>query len=420
MKISVLTVGSMGDVRPYVALGYALQSNGFEVTIATHQEFAGLITAFGMRFHEIPSNPREMLHSPEGQALLKTGTDIRKFAERMREAARPSFGAIADSCLAASEGADAIVLSFLTIGLGAMIARKTGVRTIAGFLQPMTPTGAFPTMTLPTLYLGGFLNRLSHHLTREIFWHVFRPLLEAWSLERLGLKPPRLSAYKWAEKRSLVLNGFSRMLVPRPNDWPANVHVTGYWLLPEGEDWQTPEVLSDFLAAGPPPIYVGFGSMSGDDPARLTNQIITAIQASGQRGILLGGWGGLVDQNLPPEILHIQGVPHDWLFPRMKAVVHHGGAGTTHAGLAAGVPSLGLPFFGDQLFWSQRLFGMGAGPRPITQDKLEQTALNETFKALASNPRYAQRASELGQRMRSEGGTREAVVLVKKFMESKR
>lgn len=416
MKIVILTIGSMGDVRPYLALGAGLKAAGFEVTLASHQEFESLIRSQGLDFAPIRGNPREILQSHEGQALLQSGKDILKFARRMRLAAAELFEQTCDDCLAASQGADALILSILAAGLGSMIARSLKIKTILGFLQPLTPTGAFASMTLPTLYLGGFLNRLSHSLTREVFWQVFREPLDKWGRSQLGLGAERFAAYSKLERQSLVLYGYSRFLVPRPADWRSNIHVTGYWLLPEGRNYQPEQELQAFLDEGPAPVYIGFGSMASANPQQLTQWVLQALKASKQRGILLKGWGGLSQQELPAEILSIDKAPHDWLFPQMQAVIHHGGAGTTHAGLWAGVPGLALPFFGDQEFWAQRLFGMGCGPRPISQAKLSQASLQESLQALISQPRYAKRASELSARMHNEGGVREAVALIKRFL----
>lgn len=416
MKITLLAIGSMGDVRPFVALAAGLHEAGFDVTVATHGEFAALVRAQALAFHELDGNPRDLLQSPEGREMMRSGTDVRKFAQRMRVVAGPLFRTLSDSCLRASEGADALVFSFLTAGVASQIARHGGQRTIAAYLQPLSPTGAFATLALPKLFLGGMLNRLSHRVVREIFWQVFRPLLADWSQQRFGSQPSRLNPFGPLEKRSLVLNAYSRMLVPRPYDWPANMHITGYWLLPEGRDWTPPAELEAFLAGGPPPVYVGFGSMPGENPADRTRQVIAALASHQQRGILLGGWGGLQARDLPDTMLHIDAAPHDWLFPRMHSVIHHGGSGTTHAGLYAGVPGLALPIFGDQAFWGQRLFGMGAGPRPLPQDKLTQAQLDQAIQALVQTERYARRAAELSQRMRSEGGVREAVELIRRFL----
>ena len=415
MKLVILTVGSRGDVQPYIALGQGLQQAGFKVTLATHAEFETMIRAHGLDFKPLRGNPRELMQSAEGQALVRSGTDLLKFARAMRTAVGTSFGETCDDCLAACEDADALILSFLTAGVGAMIAKARQLPTILAYLQPLTPTGAFPVIALPTLYLGGVLNKTSHRLASQIFWGAFRPGLEAWARKRLSLKIPRFGPYAALERQSLVLYGFSRLLVPRPLDWQPNIHVTGPWQLSESE-FLPAAGLESFLAAGPKPLYIGFGSISGADPERLTDQILTALQANQLRGVLLSGWGGLKPQQLPKEVLLVDKVPHNWLFPRMAGVVHHAGAGTTHAGLWAGVPSLGLPFFGDQAFWAQRMFGMGAGPKPILQTQMSQASLNAAFQALSEQPRFAQRAAEIAQRMRSEGGVSESVALTKRFL----
>lgn len=410
----------MGDVRPYLALGAGLRAAGFDVVLATHPEFEAFVRSYDLEFMPIRGNPRELVQSPEGQALLQSGTNILQFAQRMRAAAAADFETIADDCLAASENADALLVSFLTAGVATVIARarqrdKRPLKTILGYLQPLSPTGAFPTMTLPTLYFGGLINRASHQLTRQVFWQVFEPLLDKWSQDRLKIRPGKLNSFGWLEKRSLVLCGYSRFLVPRPADWPRNIHVTGPWLLPEGDDFTPPPGLTEFLEEGPKPVYVGFGSMASVNPAQVAEWVITALKANNLRGVVHQGWGGMT-LGEHENVFAVDQISHSWLFPRMAAVVHHGGAGTTHAGLSAGVPSLGLPFFGDQAFWSQRVFGMGCGPRPVTQAKLTQTKLTDHLKSLTDTPRYAKRAEEFSVRMRSEGRVPEAVAQIKRFM----
>ncbi|OWY59323.1 UDP-glucose--sterol glucosyltransferase, partial [cyanobacterium TDX16] len=145
-----------------------------------------------------------------------------------------------------------------------------------------------------------------------------------------------------------VLYSYSPSVVPPPADYPASVAVTGYWFLDDAQDWQPPADLLAFLDAGAPPVYVGFGSMAGTDAAAKTRLVIAALQQSGQRGVLASGWGGLQASDLPESVFLLEQAPHDWLFPRMATVVHHGGAGTTAAGLRAGKPSVICPFIADQ------------------------------------------------------------------------
>ncbi len=213
-----------------------------------------------------------------------------------------------------------------------------------------------------------------------------------------------------------VLYSFSEHVVPRPDDWPETTVATGYWFLEQDETWQPPAALVQFLAAGPPPVYVGFGSMAGKDPARLTRIVLDALEQSGQRGLLATGWGGLAVEDLPENLFAIDSAPHDWLFPRVSAVVHHGGAGTTAAGLRAGKPTLISPFMGDQPFWGQRVCEQGVGPKPIPQKQLSADALATAIHQLTHDQDMRQRATALGQKLRAENGVARAVAWIEEHL----
>jgi UDP:flavonoid glycosyltransferase YjiC (YdhE family) len=200
--------------------------------------------------------------------------------------------------------------------------------------------------------------------------------------------------------------------VPTPADWDASSHVTGYWFLPRQPDWQPPAELLAFLERGPAPVYVGFGSMPSQDAERKTRLVLDAVAQSGQRAILATGWGGLAQASAPPGVFVLDSAPHDWLFERCAAVVHHGGAGTTAAGLRAGKPSVICPFFGDQPFWGRRVHALGAGPQPIPQKKLTAAALAGAMRAAATDPGMAGRAAALGEGIRQEDGVARAVALI--------
>jgi UDP:flavonoid glycosyltransferase YjiC (YdhE family) len=209
-----------------------------------------------------------------------------------------------------------------------------------------------------------------------------------------------------------VLYGFSPAVIPPPSDWGANTHVTGYWFVEEAGDWQAPAALLDFLGSGPAPVYIGFGSMSNRDPGETTELIVQALARAGQRAVLLSGWGGLQKENLPDSILMLDSVPHSWLFPRMSAVVHHGGASTTAAGLKAGVPSVIIPFMGDQPFWGQRVADLGAGPRPIPRKKLTVDNLAAAIREAVTDETMRRRAAILGQQIQKEDGIEAAVAVI--------
>jgi sterol 3beta-glucosyltransferase len=247
---------------------------------------------------------------------------------------------------------------------------------------------------------------------------MFGSIVKEWRRETLKL-PPR-SMIKGDLVRSdgrpvPVLYSFSRHILPPPTDWSEQVNITGYWVLNESPNWQPPPDLLKSLDAGPPPVFIGFGSMSGRDPARTTRLVLEALAKTGQRGLLVTGWGGLEAEKLPEDVFKIENAPYDWLFPHMAAVVHHGGAGTTAAGLQAGKPTVICPFVADQPFWGQRVAALGAGPPPIPQRKLTTDNLASAIQQAATDTGMQQRAAALGEKIRAEDGTGQAVSLIEKY-----
>ena len=209
-----------------------------------------------------------------------------------------------------------------------------------------------------------------------------------------------------------MLHAYSQHVLPRPGDWPSHAHVTGYWFLDRPDGWEPPQALVDFLDARPPPVYVGLGSMAGRNPGRLTELFLAALRQSGQRAVLLSGWAGLGSADLGDDVFVVDDVPHDWLFPRVSAVVHHGGAGTTAAGLHAGKPTVILPFFADQPFWGRIVHQRGIGPRPIPQQRLSVENLADAIRRAATDPLMAELARKLGANIRAEDGVARAVTLL--------
>jgi sterol 3beta-glucosyltransferase len=212
-----------------------------------------------------------------------------------------------------------------------------------------------------------------------------------------------------------VLYGYSRHVLPPPADWGPDEHVTGYWFLDPEETWQPPADLAAFLAAGPPPVYIGFGSMGSRNPAASAQLALGALAASGQRGILASGWGGLRETDLPESVFMVRAVPHSWLFPQLAAVVHHGGAGTTAAGLRAGVPSLIVPFFGDQPFWGRRVAALGVGPDPLPRKRLSEDTLASAIRQAVGDAGMKVQAAAMAEKIRAEDGVVKAIDLVLRY-----
>jgi len=419
MHITVIAVGSRGDVQPYIALAEGLRAAGHNARVATHQEFAPLLAGRGLEHALVRGNPRDLLHGPQAYSMMSAQGNPLRFLREFTRLLAPGAARLVQDAIAACEGTDALVLSNAGLAPGFCdIAEALRLPCCLGLLQPFLPTRDFASpflRELPT-WLGrarGPYNVLSHHTFLWLFRRFFGRLTRIVRRE-MGL--PSLESSE--QHRSLLTGGapimfaFSPSVVPRPEDWPAQAQVTGYWFLERDAGWQPPTELTEFLAAGPPPVYVGFGSMTVPDPAQLTARITEALDRAGQRAIMLAGSGALLADDLPETVLPVESAPHDWLLPRTAAVVHHCGAGTTAAGLRAGVPSVPVPFFADQPFWARTIHRLGVAPRPVPRRRLSAARLARTITQAVTDQQMRARAADLGERIRAEAGVTRAVEIV--------
>lgn len=415
MQIAIIALGSRGDVQPYVALGAGLRAAGHDVRLVTHQNFENLVTSHGLVFCSMRGNVQDVAESEEMRRLLEKGNfiAITRYTAQQAEQAALQW---ADDGLAACQGVDLIIAGIGGLFIGIALAEKLHVAFVQAYLVPFTPTKDFPGPLLPQTLpnLGAGFNRLSYRLIRQLMWMGFRSA-DTLSRQKVLELPaaPFTGPYDSVCTKGLpVLYGFSPSVIPAPSDWPGNTHITGFWFLDSADTWTPPPDLVDFLQAGPAPLYIGFGSMSNRKPEETADLVLRALSNTGQRAILLSGWGGLHKSDLPESTFMIDSVPHAWLFPYMAAVVHHGGAGTTAAGLRAGVPSIVIPFFADQPFWGQTVSKLGVGPAPIPRQKLTAERLTDAIQATISNVDMRQRAKDLGEKIRSEDGIKRAVEIV--------
>jgi sterol 3beta-glucosyltransferase len=286
---------------------------------------------------------------------------------------------------------------------------------MADAIPTWVPTSAFPHVVAPDLKLGGWYNRLTHRLVGVTPRLLFGSVVTRWRQETLKLPPRPLFASELVRSNGQpvpTLLSFSPHVVAPPPDWPQSVRVTGYWFLDEGQGWQPPPSLLDFLAAGPPPVFVGFGSMAGRHPDRTARTVLDALAQSGQRGLIVTGWGGLSVPDPPPGVYVAEFAPYDWLLPHVAAVVHHGGAGTTAAGLRAGKPTVICPFVADQPFWGRRVAELGVGPVPIPQRRLTADRLARAIREAVTDVQMRRRAAELGVKIRAEDGLGQAAAFI--------
>ncbi|WP_344570428.1 glycosyltransferase [Streptomyces axinellae] len=422
MRVAVMTAGSRGDVAPYTGLAHGLARAGHEVTLATHGSFRSVVAAPGVGFHPLPVDPRAVLESERGRGLHDSTTGAGKIL-RLMSIGRTVVAEMAAELVGVARENEVLLLSSSLAPLGYAIGQGLGVPSMGVYLQPLHPTGAFGPSVIGTRSFGPAGNRLAAHVVNAGVDGMFTPTLRTTVRQLLGL--PRGSARTArhaARERRLwpVHHGFSPLVVPRPRDWRPGLTVSGYWWPYDPPDAELPARVRDFIDAGPPPVFVGLGSATVPDPAGTSALVVRALRAAGLRGVIQRGWAGLrADEDRESgeggaghagsrggggEVLTVGDVPHALLFPRMAAVVHHCGAGTTGAGLRAGVPAVPVPVQFDAGFWAARLVALGVSPVAVPLRQLTVDRLAAALTAAVRNPAYARRAARVAGRLRAEDG----------------
>lgn len=411
MRVACVVAGSRGDAQPFIALARACAEVGMQPVLLTHREHAGLAQRWDVPFREMPGDPRAILASPAGQELLRTRDPIRVLT-RLRGLADDLFDQAAAALEVELDDCDAVIFSTLAVA-AYHVAELLELPRMWGVLQPVTATSAWPSLLLPTglgpsadSWVKRWVNRRSHSVADALTWTLFGPATTAYR-RRVGL-PDR----SWREQRTdvdqslPVLGGWSQVLAPRPADWPSHVHVTGAWQLSEAQA-VLPEAVKSFLAAGPPPVYAGLGSATVGDTEVVTRVFVDAARLNGQRLILSSGWAGLGEglSAADDDVLVVGELPHAALFPQCAAVVHHAGAGTTHTALAAGVPAVPLPFWGDQPFWAQRSSATGAAVAPVPHGHWTVARLAAAMARATGEPWRRRRTQALAQLVGQEPGS---------------
>jgi sterol 3beta-glucosyltransferase len=412
-SITILALGSRGDVQPFVPLGRALRSAGYRVRVATFGAFSPLIQSAGLEFVPLPGDAEVLLRSAaQGDAVFG-----RNPIEGIRALAR-SYGTLArdlPDAIARIADTDLVLNQIPAFLFGGDLAEHLGVPWAVVAVVPIVRTRFRPLVgfSRAPAWLPGY-NQLTYRFGEQVGWQLFRSavnrLRRHWGLAPL---PPWGHFERIYQRGVPFILGFSEHVVPRPPDWGSHVHLTGWWY-PEEPNWQPPEPLRRFLEAGAPPVFIGFGSMPVADPARVTSLVVEAVQRSGLRAVLHAGWAGLGGA-LPPEMFALQYAPYGWLFPRMAGVVHHGGSGTTGFALRSGVPSLVVPFAFDQFYWGERTAVLGAGPSPLPYRELEASRLAAALRRLVDEPRLRDGAAAIGRRLQAENGVERAVALVERL-----
>ncbi|MFE5741117.1 glycosyltransferase [Streptomyces celluloflavus] len=439
MKILITAAGSYGDVAPYTGVGAGLREAGHEVTLATHDTYAPLVRAAGLAFRRLPAGPRAARPDP-GRVSAPAPNGKRDLIRKAAAFIQELGGGIAEAATADTE---LLLLSTTTAPLGLHLAEALDIPSLSLALQPNAPTGDFAPVISGGRSLGRWGNRAMGHLSLRVIDRLYAGAVRDLRT-RLDLPPatPRTVRRRAEAANRPVLYGFSELLVPRPKDWRSGLDIVGNWWPWHAPDTQLPSPIEDFIAAGPPPVFLGFGSMAAGDGARLSTLAVRALRRAKVRGILQSGWAGLTPgTEAHPDILTVGEVPHALLFPHMSAVVHHCGAGTAAAGPRAGVPTVPVPVTADQPFWAARLAALGAATAPIPfkdltngptdpadrsdnhsdihseePDERAVARLAEAITRATTDPAHRERATEAARRLATEDGTAEVSAAVARLL----
>lgn len=412
MRCTILAIGSRGDVQPLIALGAGLRAAGLTVRCATHADFEPAVVAQGLEYFKLEGRAAEFFGGAAGNAFrerVRTPAEFRRFFDNYLGLFLERF---LDDAWRASVDAD-VVLSWSRCAPS--LAERLRVPV---FVVSLNPVLHLPTSAFANPFQGQAEPDAAPARTRRS-WRLALPAtrigeaaLNAWRRKSLGLAGVSWRTDLARLRRLPHLLGYSTSVLPRPHDWAPWVHVPGYWFLDDHGRFSPPPALEAFLDAGPPPVAIGFSSQVGKNAVAVTRAVVDGVTAAAQRAIVVTGFGGIKGVEFPPHIFPVSAVPYDWLFPRVSAMVHHGGAGSTAAAVRFGLPNFAVPFGFDQALWGQRLAALGCGPEPIAADQLSAAALARALREVASTPAMRARAQALGARVRGEDGIGAAVRLV--------
>jgi sterol 3beta-glucosyltransferase len=402
VRVLIVTAGSLGDVAPFTGLGQRLRQAGHQVALAAHETFAGLVRGCGLEYRPLPGDPRELV-----RARTAAGSDEQAWPDTARFLEGLGEGIL----IAAGQGVDIVLTALGPAPLSRLAAEALGLPSLGTYLAPAVPTGQFALPGLPQPGAAGPAANLAAGRAllagAGALYAGILPRLR----DRLGLPAGgggQAEGAAWP-----ICHGFSPLVVPRPADWPSEAEVSGYWWPARPGNWQPPRDLADFLAAGPPPVFIGFGSMAPDQGERLSQVIADAVTRTGLRAVVQAGWAGLTGTG--DRVLAVGDLPHDWLFPRVAAVVHHAGAGTTGAGLRAGVPAVAVPVLADQPFWAHRLHSLGVAPEPVHFGELTAETLGRALQECLGEPGYRERAASVARRIADEDGAAAVVARIERL-----
>lgn len=411
MQISILTYGSRGDVQPFLALALGLKNAGNQVVLAAPHRFSDFIESYGIACEPLAGDPDEL-----SLLLNQAGDNPFRMVQSMQKHVVGIAPDVVRGVRRALVGTDMIIHSFAFTTGAHSYARELGIPDVSIQMFPVfAPTREFPAIGVNGSK-SGWHNYFTHWLSTNIFWHVGNA-----GYFQLRKKAPQDFPSKlfWPFKPSNtrtqtpLIFAISPQILPMPKEWNLPyIHQPGYFFLKE-ENYNPPPELVNFLKSGKAPLCVTFGSMVNPDVQRVTKSIMEAANHLGERIIILTGWGGWKPEIHNENTFFIESVHHSWLFPQCKLVIHHGGAGTTAAGIKAGVPAIIIPHTADQPFWGRRIADIGVGPRPIPVKKVTTERIILALEQ-SNSEAIRNKAAQIGLQIQAENGIENTITLIEK------
>ncbi|KNF04626.1 hypothetical protein PSTG_02114 [Puccinia striiformis f. sp. tritici PST-78] len=413
LKITCLTIGSRGDVQPFIALGLGLQKDGHAVTIATHLEFKDMIEESGIGFRNIGGNPQELIKHCVEHGFFSPEFYIEGYTKF-----RDWIDELLITVPVACQGADVLIES-PTAMMGIHVAESMRIPYFRAFTMPWTPTSVYPhPFAVTSRELGKYYNRISYNIFNYLIWKGIESKVNKWREQKLKIKATSFA--KLQSANIPFLYNFSEKIVPKPSDWGDRIHITGYWFRDQQEkvdqkqieDKISPDLLSFIQKArdrGKKIIYIGFGSVIFPDVQEIQRKLEKAVRKAGVWAVVSGGWCDMKPHEKPLQsvlksqyspIHYVGSVPHEWLFSQVDATLTHGGAGTVAASLRAGIPTLIKPFFGKLV----KKMGVGAHVKTF-----KVSELSRAFRKATTDLEQIYKAKKIGQAISKENGVRNAI-----------
>ena len=421
MKIAITTVGTRGDLQPYIALGLGLKKSGHEVLVVSSKNEESFVRNYGLDFYALDVDIQKIMESGDLQEMAKGSNPLKfiishlKGSKSLKALMIKTQGEIWNACQRAD-----LIIFHPGMPLGLFLAKEKNKKAILATPFPVVATKDYPSILFYALpKLGSYYNLLTHFIFDKVFWVLAKsPIKEFWNKNIKSKTNFSISPLKQQIKSGqLVLNGYSELLFSHSKEWTNNIHTTGSWIIETEPNFLPPIELNNFINSGEAPIYIGFGSMKDLYSFNKTLSII--IEALGiikQKAVVGLGWTkNDYKEKLPDNIFLVDSIPHTWLFPKMKMVIHHGGAGTTVTGLRAGKPTIIIPHNADQPAWGLRVFELGVGSRPIKKSKLTADKLASAI-IYSQTPNIIANATMLGQQLQNENGVAKAVQIIDRLI----